>query len=292
MIEALADAAPLAAAAREYLTAGLSIIALDGKKPNPAVHRHGLSEPISGVPETEEDERLLAWAFHPYEMGTPHGGHLGRTTGIGILVPPNMAVADIDSDEAADQYMALAGELPVTPTARTRHGLHVWFLAPGMERTRWVGKLLLRGPGSYVAAPPSAHPEGGRYEWITPLTVNGVITGIDWLPDGIGQAMDAAEAVEQRAAIDRTPVTRMVIEDGQLFSRPVIDALVARVETAGIGERNNILAWAVMCARDEGVSREIAESMLGTAAVAAGLSDREVRTTIRAAFRRGPRAQV
>ena len=271
----------LAAAAQEYLTAGLSIIALDGKKPATRWHPHGLLDAMSGTPESDADKAIVREVFDS-----------GTVTGIGILVPANMAVADIDSDEAADQYMALAGELPVTPTARTRHGLHVWFLAPGMERTRWVGKLLLRGPGSYVAAPPSAHPEGGQYEWITPLTVNGVITGIDWLPDGIGQAMDAAEAVEQRAAIDRTPITRMVIEDGQLFSRPVIDALVARVETAGIGERNNILAWAVMCARDEGVSREIAEGTLGGAAVAAGLSDREVRTTIRAAYRRTPRERL
>ena len=86
------SSSPLVAAAGDYLTRGLAVIALTGKTPNVRIHKHGLHQALSGAPETAEDWDLLEEVFtHP------------DTTGVGILTSFPYIVVDIDGEEGAEQ---------------------------------------------------------------------------------------------------------------------------------------------------------------------------------------------
>lgn len=277
-------------AAAEYLNAGLPVIALAGKLPNTKKHRHGLHDAISGTIESDEDRELLRDVF----------GH-EETTGVGIPIPPHLVVVDIDGEDGAQQFRELVGDefeaALETPAARTGRGLHLWYVTPREQRTTKLGpKLDLKGIGGYVAAPPSRHPDGHRYEWLDPLVKDGRLGPIAWLPAGIEQRLRDYDAIETENHVER-PVYHLYnlsLQDGAWRLRrevcpPPIDGLVAAVRDAEEGNRNNILAWATLQARDEGVTLEVAMRDLGGAAQNAGLSPQEVRTTIRAAYRRRSR---
>jgi hypothetical protein len=50
----------------------------------------------------------------------------------------------------------------------TARGVHVWFRAPEpVKGGRVVSGLSLQGAGTYVLAPPSVHPSGIAYEWLS-----------------------------------------------------------------------------------------------------------------------------
>jgi hypothetical protein len=76
-------------------------------------------------------------------------------------------VLDIDGVLPAD-----FPDLPKTPTVKTHGGCHYYFGWPEKgKEIRNKGKVHgydidIRGNGGYVVAPPSIHPEGGRYEFI------------------------------------------------------------------------------------------------------------------------------
>jgi hypothetical protein len=278
-------------AATAYLNAGLQVIALTGKRPNTAFHPNGLLDPISGSVETDEDRALLAKVFEAPE-----------TTGIGILIPEHYLVADVDTDAAAALLASYSHDI-ATPTAKTRNGLHVWFFAPGAKQSHWLNSngvktLLLRGAGSYVAAPPSVHPDGGVYAWLWPLVVNGMIggdsdiPGLADLPEGIAEVLRAADVLAQ-GTMRKTSSTlwQLTYEDGKFSLHteacdPDVAPLARAVAEAKEGNRNNMLAWAAMTAAEEGISIDVAMPPLTEAALKAGLDARETKTTIRQAYRR------
>jgi hypothetical protein len=74
-------------------------------------------------------------------------------------------VIDIDGEYPADWV-----ELPPA-NVRTHKGVHIYCAYPAHEtiksRTKINGHPVdIRGDGAYIVAPPSVHPEGGRYEFI------------------------------------------------------------------------------------------------------------------------------
>jgi hypothetical protein len=278
---------PLVSAAIEYLNAGLSIIALAGKMPNATLHPNGTLNAIQGTVETDEDRGALrAYFNHP------------RTTGVAILIPEHVLVADVDSEAAAAVFMDMAGVVPHTPTARTRNGFHIWLTAPGAAGSRWVGErsLLFKGLGGYVAAPPSRHPSGFVYEWVTPLVEDGMIRGMEWLPDRLAEELSQPSTMEG-VAIRREPymVSEAVHEDGvwRVVRREAsrIESLAHGMAGAKEGNRNNYLSWASMTAAEQGVPYEEAYPALLAAAIEAGSEERESRVTIRSAYRRRGTAQ-
>ncbi|HEY5197779.1 MAG TPA: bifunctional DNA primase/polymerase [Solirubrobacteraceae bacterium] len=98
-------------------------------------------------------------------------------TGIGIITGNGLAIADFDRPCPDVRY-------PATPTSRTSRGYHVYFAAEGRapgSKHPW-GEL--KGDGGYVVAPPSQHPNGGRYEWLigpddAPLAPLSSLSGVD-----------------------------------------------------------------------------------------------------------------
>jgi hypothetical protein len=267
---------PLVEAAAGYLNGGLAVIALTGKTPNVKVHRTGLSNPIVGPVETEADWELLVQVFEH-----------SQTTGIGILTRWPYVVVDIDGEEGAAQWLDMAPEAfpPVdTWVAKTGRGLHIWYLSGAETGTIKLGpKLDLKGDGGYVAAPPSLHPDGHTYEWVSPPG--------EFLPrpapEGLRQAIedhlfDVALKAEGKRIRQIAWGPKYAEGDTVFYAQashePLIEGMAAAVE----GNRNAYLHWAAATLAEEGGSDDEFE-LLGEVALKNGLEPVEVKRTIRSA---------
>jgi hypothetical protein len=110
--------------------------------------------------------------------------------GLGVITGPasgGLIVRDWDSTEPyehwADAHPGLAVDLP---TAQTHRGWHAYALA------EWQGGTVMLPDGelrwnAHVVLPPSPHPEGGDYRWLTPPEVGRPLPMIDphsvgWVP--------------------------------------------------------------------------------------------------------------
>lgn len=279
----------LTRAAIAYLAEGHHLLALKGKRPNPNFHESwDWDNSIHGLPESDEDVEAL-------DRVLSHRS----TTGVAILIPQHMLVADIDTEEAADLFMGLAGDLPDTRIARTPNGLHVWYFAPGADGSVWLGDraLLFKGFGGYVAAPPSRHfnedgVEDGVYTWL------GEWGGpFDYLPDGIERALRDRKVIDGMqsayAGVEREKNLVPIIVDGRWtwkgYGITDITGLCRAIIEAPDGNQNNMIAWAAMQARDEGVPFDIAMPQLLAAALEGNHPEHRARATIRGAYKRSPR---
>lgn len=266
----------LVVAASKFLREDLEVIALTGKQPNTKFHARGLLNALYGAPATKDDQDLL---FRVFTDET--------TTGIGIVLPPHLVVVDIDGEEGAIALANILGtvKLPETRVASTGRGLHLYFISNKIYRTtKLAEKLDLKATGGYVAAPPSMHPSGRRYQWLDPDAEYA------WLPEQIVALLSDRETIRIESQVARPDALDYRLQDGIFtpFTRDgAIGGLVEAVRNAGEGERNNMLNWAAYRAREDGVPFDEARELLGAAAREAGLDDREIRTTIRSAYRAG-----
>lgn len=292
----------LTQAALSYLEAGHHIIALTQKRPSTKFHSRPDDETpgwswdrsIHGVPETDEDLAGLAEVFED-----------PTTTGVAILIPPHMLVADIDTEEAAVLFEHLTSDDSdpyETQVAKTTKGLHVWYMAPGADQSVWLGgrTLLFKGFGGYVAAPPSRHfdsngVQDGVYTWLRE-------GGIDFLPDGIRlyterMAAEAAKAPKRAFETEFRTMKAVWTELPASLAAGTLrfaadyhmEGLCKAITGAADGNQNNMIAWAAMQARDEGVPFAVAMPQLLEAAIKGGHPRERALTTIRGAFTRRPR---
>lgn len=129
---------------------------------------------------------------------TPHG-HLDGTTseaiikewfdnhpeytGIGAVIPEDVCIIDIDSKEAEKFLESLGLEMPDTVSHSGFRGVQRWYRLPatllGSKIKRKVElfpkvDFLING---YTVLPPSKHPSGGEYKWVT------VYQSADLLPE-------------------------------------------------------------------------------------------------------------
>ncbi len=255
-------------AAREYVALGLRVIALSGKQPNTALHPHGLYDALDAETPKEQFDTVF--------------GHR-LTTGVGILTAYPYFVIDIDGEEGARAWREIVGERDFIPdrwVAKTGRGLHVWYAHETRTSTRKLGpKLDLKGDGGYVAAPPSAHPDGGKYEWLLPP---GGMPPIE-PPQGLMQTL---YDISWERARHEAPQARgrfgAPLKDGILYATQSVDGILKRMREAERGERNDILNWAAF-RMAEGGANEDTFALLTVAAREAGLPEREIATTIRSA---------
>jgi hypothetical protein len=281
----------LSEAALDYLERGHHLLALTGKRPNPRYHGKepdgtggwSWENSIHGVPMTAEESQALISVFRD-----------PTTTGVAILIPEHVLVADVDTEEAAELFAKLVPELPETVTAKTTKGLHLWFLAPGAAESRWLGgrTLLFKGFGGYVAAPPSKHfaddratVQDGVYTWLRDLD-----SGIEHLPDAIAERMKFERALDNTKPVKTGPEGTYVVVNGwKWYPGWHIEGLCKAIVNAPDGNQNNMIAWAALQARDEGVPYEVAMPLLLAAAVEGGHPRHRARTTIKGAYSRRAR---
>jgi len=79
-----------------------------------------------------------------------------------------IVVFDLDSEEGV-KYSKSKGGFPKTPAVKTGKGYHFYMKHPGFVVMNNVNKKLtidIRGDGGQVAAPPSIHGSGRKYEWL------------------------------------------------------------------------------------------------------------------------------
>ena len=255
----------LAAAARSLAAAGAPVFPCepDGKRP---LTKRGFLD------ATSDPGQVAAWWAR-----TPDA-NIGLPTG----VPSGVVVVDVDVHGPVDGRAAWrrasseglvdgAGLLVRTPTG----GAHAYFSAtPGTEQRSWQAAgagVDFRGDGGYIIAPPSRRTIDGtmRLYEITDLAANSI------------GPVDAAR-LRDFLAPRPDPPTRN--SDG---ATATVDAerLAAWVAGRAEGERNRGLFWAACRLAENGTPPGDALGALGPAAAKAGLSEREITTTVRSAYR-------
>ncbi len=184
---------------------------------------------------------------------------------IGLRVPVGFVVLDVDPRNGGD--LDALGALPPTRIARTGSGgHHVWFRWSGPAR----GKLAdtdgidLKTRSGYLVVPPSVHPCGGRYEWVSTYPIAA-------LPRHLHERVRPAQAS-----------IRGSVQPTRSLSGDRWQGLIDHVATAQEGERNGRLFWAA-CRLAEEHAPETVVHALARAAASAGLSEREIDRTIASA---------
>jgi len=202
---------------------------------------------------------------------------------IGLRCGDAFDVLDIDHDDfvtgVADLPDCETDGGPVVVTGSGR--FHLYFTPSGLGRrikfSRWCDWL---GTGGYVVAPPSTHRCGGTYTWHSP-------------PD---LPLTPAPAL-LLAAVEPPPAPRRpapAIASPQRRGGWSCAGLVARVATAGEGQRNDALNWAASKVGADVRAGKAAEAaalaaleQLAVAAERSGLGAREVDATIRSGYNAG-----
>lgn len=150
----------LATAARDYYDYGLSPVPLrDGTKhPSDLWKHHQKRRPTR--------EQIEAW----WSADT--------TTGVFVIcgAVSRLIVVDCDSETAEEWFRDQLGDaFDETARVRSHKGHHYWFRLPdGVSARSWSRHadgmdFDVKAQGGGVAAPPSSHPDGGRYEWVRGL---------------------------------------------------------------------------------------------------------------------------
>ncbi len=239
---------------------------LCGKVP---ITAHGLKDATTDTGTIES-----WWRAHP-------AANIGIATG----AASGIVVLDVDGRAGEASLAKLPNPLPDTLVALTRRGAHFWFAHPGGKVANSAGKLGpgldVRGDGGYVVAPPSRYSEGndaGQYVWIGEDRT--LVPWPGWLQPRDNGALRATES-------SRT-VRPPVMGRGNPYAMRALDLEVNSVRTAPIGTRNDQLnrsAYAVARFVRAGELRfaDVVAAFLAAAA-AAGLPEREARSTLASAF--------
>jgi hypothetical protein len=163
-----------------------------------------------------------------------------------------------------------AGLLVRTPTG----GAHAYFPATsGTEQRSWQAASAgvdFRGDGGYIIAPPSRR------------TIDGTVRRYE-IADIAAHSVGPVDAARLRDFLDPRPAPPTRNDAGAV----AMDAerLAAWVASRGEGERNRGLFWAACRLAENGTPPADALDALGPAAAQAGLSEREITTTVRSAYR-------
>lgn len=151
-------------AAVEYVRRyGWSVFPLQKGKKEPATQ--------CGVHDADNDAEGIAafWGKHPGCNVAVAGGEVsGGLVIIDIDVKPDKGIDGFDALRAWEKEH---GALPETVTVCTPSGgYHMYFRAREKVKCSVNDEIGVdvRAEGGYVVAPPSVHPNGGRYEWENP----------------------------------------------------------------------------------------------------------------------------
>lgn len=169
----------LGSAALYYASLGWPVFPLVPREKLPLFSKrsggHGVKDATSDV-----DQVTAWWTQHPdANIGIATGGAAG------------LYVVDIDGEDG-EAALQRYGALPPCPESHTGKGRHLVFRYPeGRNTAGKLGpKIDTRGEGGYIVAPPSIHPNGHRYRWVTAPSK----ADVPPLPDAMVQVVSGAVA--------------------------------------------------------------------------------------------------
>lgn len=234
----------------------------DSKRP---VTRHGFHDASTDAGQIE-----AWWASAPSaSLAMP----TGRASGVMVVdVDVHGRVNGYEAATRAKQAGLLAGwELMArTPSG----GMHLYYPSTdAVEQRSWQSAgsgIDFRGDGGYIIVPPSARMVGDQLEHYRVERVNHGDTG----------SLDAdrlREFLDPRPDRPRRPFAA---------DRPMdVERLASWVSRLQEGERNHGLFWAACKMAENDISPNTALDTLAVAGGNAGLTEREVATTVRSAYR-------
>jgi len=181
----------IASAAVDYINAGLEVIRLVPKTKDPFKGSHAYLDATANPKQVRQ-----WWTDQP-------------RSNIGIRPPAGVVVLDIDprhgGDVELERMARFRGQLPETWTAHTGSGgFHMWYCVGGTADIR--GKLctgvdIKHRDNGYLVVPPSIHPNGRIYAWVTPpagkpadapvwlrIAIQKPAAGTPFIPTGNGAA--------------------------------------------------------------------------------------------------------
>ena len=254
----------LAQAAAAYARAGLAVFPLAPRSKVPLIPKDQGGRGFHDA--TTDLNEIRAWW-----SATPNAN-------IGVRPPDGVLVVDIDPRAGGDlqllRILREHGQLPETWIAQTGSGgWHYWFTAARLHDIRAhiaPGVELKTHTKGYLVAPPSIHPNGRQYRWLT-IAGNKPAAAPDWL----------------RRAIQPPPQPALLHQAARTaeHSRYSLPCLVARINAAPEGRRNKVLYGALKDALLD-ANLDTFEPALTAAAMSRGLSAREVAATV-SSVRRG-----
>lgn len=259
----------LASAALRYATLGVPVF--------PCVP--GAKQPLTSNgfhDATASPQTVQTWWQRTPEanIGLPTGANTGVLV-VDIDVHPSgngFAVFErARSQGLADDW----GWLVRTPSG----GLHAYYPANGLEQRSWQvpsAHIDFRGDGGYVIAPPSR------------IVVDGAPTPYEVIAVTTGEAR-SVDALALRRFLEPPRPTPATPSPGLDTTRCRPEALARTVAVTTEGGRNRALFWASCRMAENGQSHATTVSYLLPAARHAGLTDREIESTIDSAFRTASR---
>lgn len=151
-VESKRESASMLTSALEYLAHGLNVLPCKANCKKPV----GSWEQWQTIPQTECDLT---------ELFDAHNGNIGILCG---SISGNLVVIDCDDHVIFEEYFAeINNKFGSTWVTRTKRGGHIYLRPPWAVVSQKLDKFEIRSEGLYVVAPPSRHPKGGFYEFVT-----------------------------------------------------------------------------------------------------------------------------
>lgn len=261
-------------AAISYAKAGWFIFPLLAREKMPAISRKDGGKGLHQA--TNDVDRIEKW-------WTKHPDHnIGLSVGASGLY-----VIDVDGERGENALKDLLeqhGPLPDTLCQITGKGFHYFFKHPeDLELGNTASKLApgidTRGYGGYVVLPPSIHPDGGVYAWKDQDIVPAQLP--EWISEGVKQVVWIPPTHTPSAySINVHPYVRRVWENVQ-----------GTLQSAQPGTRNNALNIAAVkmghWIASNSIDRNRVELELELIARNLGLTDHEIRETLRSGIEKG-----
>ena len=239
--------------ARRYVDLGLSVI--------PVIYR--------------EKKPALNWK--PYQDRRPTQGelrewfHNGQAQNVAVVcgqVSGNLVVVDFDSPEAYSRFFEGNAELErETPVVRTARGFHVWLRTAEPIRSFVIPDLSVDviAEGKFVLVPPSIHPSGHHYEFVsdlrTPIIVEDFLQAMKKRCYALGAKIPSLQSTfpartHARRKRSRVRRERKITEQNKLR---IIDAMVPRWIC---GRRNHLTMYLLGLFLKRGIAEDDARDTI------------------------------
>lgn len=263
-----------------YTSAGLSVIPL--KQVSGDVDRS--KEPACFWKDFQG--RIATQAELATWFGNGHSRNVGLITG---RISGDLVAVDFDQPGMYERWTAAYPEIAAsTATAKTGKGYHVLLrltastpgnYAPAFFEGEPIGET--RGEGGYIVVWPSIHGSGAQYIWIRP----------PWDGIAIVESLDAVGITRKRPEAKTTAGPVSNNGGGNRYVEAALKSELDKLAQTGEGNRNhqlNVSAFVLGQLVAVGLlDRSLVEQQLEQVALGTGLTEREIRATIKSGIEAG-----